>query len=83
VIEGGRWGVEQLGQIEAVASAWRAMGEADGDGLAMLQLHHGDGANVTELGRLEGMGPRRMRQRLEVVTNRLRALPAVQLALAG
>ena len=82
-IVGGRLEVEQLGQAEAIAGALEAMGEADGDGLALLQLHHGDGAHLTELGRLEGMGAVRMRQRLEGVTSRLRALPAVELALAG
>jgi RNA polymerase sigma factor (sigma-70 family) len=82
-IEGGRLLVEQLGQAEAIATAVEAMGRADPDGLALLQLHHGDGANLTELGRLEGMGAVRMRQRLEVVTDRLRALPAVEMALAG
>ncbi len=83
VIEGGRLAVVDLGQAEAVAAALEVMGDADGDGMALLQLRHRDGANLTELGRLEGMGPRRMRQRLEGVTDRLRALPAVELALAG
>ena len=82
-IEGGRLDVEQLGQAEAVEGALEAMTEADGDGLALLQLRHGDSAGVRELGRLEGTGPIRMRQRLEEVTARLRALPAVQMALAG
>ena len=82
-IEGGRLSVADLSQAEAIATALEAMGEVNGDGLALLQLRHGDGANLTELGRLEGMGPRRMRQRLEGLTDRLRALPAVQLALAG
>jgi RNA polymerase sigma factor (sigma-70 family) len=82
-IVGGRLDVEQLGQAEAIAGALEAMGETDADALALLQLRHGDGANLTELGRLEGIGPLRMRQRLEGVTDRLRALPAVELALAG
>lgn len=82
-IEGGRLDLADLGQAEAIAGALEAMGDADADGLALLQLHHGDGANLTELGRLEGIGAVRMRERLEVATDRLRALPAVEMALAG
>jgi hypothetical protein len=83
VIEGGRLGVEQLGQIEAVAEAWRAMGEADRDGVALLQLRHGDGALVGELAQLEGASLPATTRRLRVVADRLRTLPAVELALAG
>jgi hypothetical protein len=83
IIEGGRLEVEQLGQIEQVSQAWAAMEDADPDGCALLQLHHADGPSMTELGVLEGVGPRRMRRRLEEATVRLRALPAVQVALAG
>jgi RNA polymerase sigma factor (sigma-70 family) len=83
VIEGGRLEVGELGQLEAVSAAWRAMTEADPDGCALLQLQHGDDATMTQLGSLEGMGPRRMRRRLEEATDRLRALPAVEMALAG
>jgi RNA polymerase sigma factor (sigma-70 family) len=83
VIEGGRLEVGELGQAEAISTAWAAMEAADPDGCTLLQLHHADGPSMTELGSLEGMGPRRMRRRLEVATDRLRALPAVQVALAG
>jgi len=83
VIEGGHLEVGELGQIEAVTAAWEAMQEADPDAVALLQLHCADGPSMTELGSLEGMGPRRMRRRLEVATDRLRSLPAVEMALAG
>jgi len=83
IVEGGRLEVEQLGQIEAVSAAWAAMEAADPDAVALLQLHCADGPSMTELGSLEGMGPRRMRRRLEVATDRLRALPEVEMALAG
>ena len=82
VIEGGTLDVGELGQAEQVAEAWRAMQEADEDAVALLQLHHADGANVTELGRLEGVGPIKMRRRLEAATDRLRLLPEVAEALA-
>ena len=72
----------QLAQAESVAEAWRAIEEADPDGAALLQLHHADAANVTELGRLEGVGPIKMRRRLEAATDRLRLLPEVAEALA-
>ena len=82
-LEGGRLEVATLGQAEEVSAAWEAMQEADPTGTALLQLHHADGAGVRELGQLEGIGGPAMRRRLEVVSDRLRALPAVQLALAG
>jgi RNA polymerase sigma factor (sigma-70 family) len=83
IIEGGRLEVEQLGQIEQVSQAWAAMEDADPDGCALLQLHHADGANLTELGKLEGCGAVAMRRRLAVATDRLRSLPAVAEAMAG
>jgi RNA polymerase sigma factor (sigma-70 family) len=83
IVEGGRLEVEQLGQLEAVTAAWRAMTEADEDAVALLQLHHGDDATMTQLGSLGDVGPRRMRRRLEAATDRLRALPEVMVALAG
>jgi RNA polymerase sigma factor (sigma-70 family) len=83
VLDGGRLEVEQLGQIEAVTAAWAAMEAVDPDGCTLLQLHHGDDATMTQLGGLEGMGPRKMRRRLEAARDRLRALPEVQMALAG
>lgn len=82
-IEGGRPGVERLGQAEAVTEAWRAMAEADGDGVALLQLRHGDGALVGELAQLEGASLPATTKRLRVAADRLRALPAVEMALAG
>ena len=82
-LEGGRLDLEQLGMAEAVAAALEAMGEADGDGLALLQLHYGDGAGVRELGQLEGISGPAMRRRLEMVSDRLRALPAVEAVMAG
>jgi RNA polymerase sigma factor (sigma-70 family) len=83
IIEGGRLDVEQLGQAEAISTAWAAMEDADPDGCALLQLHHADGPSMTELASLEGMGPRRMRRRLEEARGRLLELPQVQVALAG
>ena len=83
LVEGGRLEVEQLGQLEAVSAAWRAMSEADEDATALLQLHCADGATLTQLGSLGDVGPRRMRRRLEEATDRLRALPEVMVALAG
>jgi hypothetical protein len=83
IIEGGRLDVGELAQAEQVAEAWRAMQEAEADAVALLQLHHADGANLTELGKLEGCGAIAMRRRLEVATDRLRSLPAVAEAMAG
>jgi len=82
-IAASRLDVADLGQAESVSAAWEAMQGADPDGAALLQLHNADGATMTELGRLEGVGPIKMRRRLEATTDRLRALPAVQVALAG
>jgi hypothetical protein len=78
-----RLDVADLGQAESVSLAWQAMEAADPEGVALLQLHHADGARVTELGSLEGMGAIRMRRRLEVARDRLRVLPEVRMALAG
>jgi len=83
VIEGGRLDVDLLGQAEEVSAAWEAMQGADPEGVALLQLHNADGATMTELGSLEGLGPIKMRRRLEAATDRLRLLPAVEMALAG
>ena len=83
VLDGGRLELGQLAQAESVSSAWEAMQEADEAGTALLQLHHGDAATMTQLGSLEDVGAVRMRRRLEAATDRLRALPAVQVALAG
>ena len=83
VIEGGRLEVEQLGQIEQVRQAWRAMTEADEDGTALLQLHCADGARVGELAVLVGASVPATGKRLKAVTERLRALPDVAEALAS
>lgn len=83
VIEGGRLEVAQLGQAESISTAWQAMEAADPEGVALLQLHHADGAKVTELGSLEGIGGVKMRRRLVAVTERLRSLPQVVEALAS
>jgi RNA polymerase sigma factor (sigma-70 family) len=83
VIEGGTLDVGELAQAEQVAQAWEAMQEAEADAVALLQLHHADGANLTELGKLENCGAVAMRRRLAVATDRLRSLPAVQVAMAG
>ena len=83
VLAGGHLEVELVGQIEQVAAAWEAMTEADSDAVALLQLHCADGATMTELGSLEGMGAIRMRGRLDAARDRLRALPEVEMALAG
>jgi RNA polymerase sigma factor (sigma-70 family) len=83
IIEGGRLEVAELAQAEQVAEALAAMQEADEDGAALLALHHADGATMTELGQLEGVGAIRMKNRLVAVTERMRALPAVQVVLAG
>jgi len=82
-IEGGRLGGDQLGTAEQVADAFTAMADADADGLALLQLRYGDGALVGELAQLEGASLPATTKRLRVAADRLRALPAVQLALAG
>jgi RNA polymerase sigma factor (sigma-70 family) len=83
VIEGGTLEVGALGQAEAVSAAWEAMQEADGDELALLALHHADGATMTQLGQLEGVGAVRMKARLVAVTDRLRSLPEVRAVLAS
>ena len=83
IIEGGRLEVEQLGQAEAISTAWRAMTEADEDGTALLQLHCADGARVGDLAVLVGASVPATGKRLKAVTERLRALPDVQVALAG
>jgi RNA polymerase sigma factor (sigma-70 family) len=82
-IEGGRLEVEQLGQAESVSQAWAAMEAADPEGVALLQLHHADGARVGELALLtDGTRPGTAK-RLRTATETLRALPEVQVALAG
>jgi hypothetical protein len=83
LIEGGRLELEQLGQAEAVSSAWRAMTEADSDAVALLQLHHADGARMGELGQLENTSATATSKRLRAATARLRALPEVQVAMAS
>jgi len=83
VIEGGRLDVEQLGQAESVSAAWEAMEDADPEGVALLQLHHADGARVGELAVLtDGTRPG-TNKRLRTATQALRLLPEVQVALAG
>ena len=83
VVEGGRLEVEQLGQIEAVTAAWETMEAVDPDAVALLQLRHGDGAGLQELGRLEGTNGQKINRRLVAVRHRIRSLPEVQMALAG
>jgi RNA polymerase sigma factor (sigma-70 family) len=82
-IAASRLDVADLAQAESVAEAWRAIKEADPDGAALLQLHHADAANVTELAVLtDGTRPGTTK-RLRTATQSLRLLPEVQVALAG
>jgi DNA-directed RNA polymerase specialized sigma24 family protein len=83
LIEGGRLELEQLGQAEAVSAAWEAMAAADPDAVALLELHHADGARMGELGRLENTSATATSKRLRAATARLRALPEVQVAMAS
>jgi RNA polymerase sigma factor (sigma-70 family) len=83
VLDGGRLDVGELGQIEAVTAAWETMEAVDPDAVALLQLRHGDGAGLQELGRLEGTSGHKMNRRLVAVRHRLRSLPEVMVALAG
>jgi hypothetical protein len=82
-IVGGRLDVEQLGQAEEVSAAWEAMVDADPDGVALLQLHHADGARVGDLAQLVAASVPATGKRLKAVTERLRALPEVQVVLAS
>ena len=82
-IPASRLDVADLGQAEATASAWAAMEAADPDGLALLSLYHSDGARVGDLAELVGATRPATGKRLKAVTERLRALPAVQVALAS
>jgi RNA polymerase sigma factor (sigma-70 family) len=83
LIEGGRLELEQLGQAEAVSAALAAMAAADPDGLALLELHHGDGARMGELGQLENTSATVTSKRLRAATARLAQLPEVQMAMAS
>ena len=83
VIVGGRLDVADLGQAESVSQAWEAMEQADPEGVALLQLHHGDGARVGELATLTDSTRPGTSKRLKAASETLRVLPEVQVALAG
>jgi hypothetical protein len=83
VIEGGRLEVTDLGQAESVSQAWAAMEAADPEGVALLQLHHADGARVGELAVLTDATRPGTAKRLRTASEALRLLPEVQVALAG
>jgi hypothetical protein len=51
--------------------------------VALLQLHHADGARVGELAELVGASVPATGKRLKAVTERLRVLPDVAQALAS
>jgi hypothetical protein len=69
--------------IDALQSAIAAMEATDPEGVALLQLHHADGARVGELAGLVSASVPATGKRLKAATERLRALPAVQVALAS
>ena len=81
-ITGSNLEVADLGQAESVSAAWEAMQEADPEGVALLQLHHADGARVRDLAVLMDATTPATSKRLRTVTDRLRALPEVAEALA-
>jgi len=74
--------LEQLAHVEALQMALAAMRAAEPDSMALLELAHIDGAMITQLGDLEGTTHQRTRVAMVAATDRLRALPAVQVALA-
>jgi hypothetical protein len=82
-IPASRLDVADLAQAESVSQAWQAMEATDPEGLAMLQLHHADGARVGDLAELVGASVPATGKRLKAVTERLRLLPDVAEALAG
>jgi len=83
VIEGGRLDVADLGQAESVSAAWEAMEAADPEGVALLQLHHADGARARDLAVLMDATTPATTKRLRTATQSLRLLPEVQAVLAG
>ena len=72
----------QLAHVEALQMALAAMRQADPDAMALLELAHIDGAPITQLGDLEGTTHQRAKAAMDAATDRLRALPEVQVALA-
>jgi DNA-directed RNA polymerase sigma subunit (sigma70/sigma32) len=76
-------GMAELERLDALQGAIAAMEAADPEGLALLSLYHGDGARVGQLAVLmDGTMPG-TKKRLRTASETLRALPDVQVALAG
>jgi len=81
-IAASRLDVADLGQAESVSAAWEAMEAADPEGVALLQLHHADGARARDLAVLMDATTPATTKRLRTATQSLRLLPEVQVALA-
>ena len=82
-IAASRLDVADLGQAESVSAAWEAMEDADPEGVALLQLHHADGARARDLAVLMDATTPATTKRLRTATQALRALPEVQVVLAS
>ena len=82
-VTGSNLDVADLGRAEATAAAWEAMEQADPDGVALLQLHHADGARARDLAVLMDATTPATTKRLRAATQALRVLPEVAEALAS
>jgi len=76
-------GMAQMEHLDALQSAIAAMEAADPEGVALLQLHHADGARVGDLAVLMDATTPATTKRLRTATQALRVLPEVQVALAS
>jgi len=74
--------LEQLVQVEAMQLALASMRQAEPDSMALLELFHAEGHQITQLGDLVGTGHHAAKVSMVAATDRLRALPAVQVVLA-
>ena len=74
--------LEQQAHVEALQEALASMRQAEPDSMALLELFHAEGHQITHLATLVGTGNQRTRVAMDAATDRLRALPAVQVAMA-
>jgi len=75
-------GLEQLALVEALQLALAAMRAAEPDAMALLELFHAEGHQITQLGDLVGTSHHAAKVSMGAAAARLRSLPAVQVALA-
>ncbi|MEI7666791.1 MAG: hypothetical protein WCI65_12165 [Synechococcaceae cyanobacterium ELA263] len=75
-------GIEQLALVDTLQEALAAMRAAEPDTVALMELYHAEGHQITVLADLVGTTHQRTRTAMDAAAGRLRALPAVQVALA-